>query len=58
MTLYHLSRVQAQGWNAANKIPLDEALAMDDAAVAKLNPYANEPELSRWAAGFAEALRK
>jgi len=58
VTQFQLSRVQAEGWNTANKLLASEALGMDAAAIAALNPYANEPELSRWAEGFAAALKK
>jgi hypothetical protein len=57
-TQFELSRIHAQGWNTASKLPLEEGLAMNATAIAALNPYANEPELSRWNEGFAAALRK
>ena len=57
-TIFQLSRIYAQGWNTANKLTADESLAMTVTAIAALNPYANEPELSRWSEGFAAALRK
>lgn len=46
-TPFRLSRVYAQGWNAAR------AALTADGAVA--NPYTAEPERSRWQAGFSQA---
>jgi len=40
---FRLSRVYAQGWNAARK------------SQKAANPYQAEPERSRWQAGFAGA---
>lgn len=57
-TVFQLSRIYAQGWNAANKLSAEDGAALDAAAIAARNPYANEPELSRWRDGFAAALRK
>ena len=42
---FQLSRVFAQGWNAA-RTGLEEAV----------NPYAGEPEKSRWKDGYRGAL--
>ena len=56
-TVFQLSRIYAQGWNAANKLPAPDGAAMDADAIAALNPYANEPELSRWRDGFLAAIR-
>ena len=42
---FQLSRVFAQGWNAARS-GLEEAV----------NPHAGEPEKSRWADGYRGAL--
>ena len=44
---FQLSRVFAQGWNAA-RAGLDEAI----------NPYAGEPEQSRWNDGYRGALEQ
>lgn len=46
-TPFHLSRIYAQGWNAARGVwKADRAPA---------NPYASDPERSRWQAGFGSA---
>jgi hypothetical protein len=46
-TAFHLSRIYAQGWNAARM-----AWTADDAPA---NPYIGEPEQSRWQTGFSSA---
>jgi hypothetical protein len=46
-TPFRLSRIYAQGWNAAR--------AAGTADGAPANPYAAEPERSRWQAGFSQA---
>jgi hypothetical protein len=46
-TSFRLSRVYAQGWNAAR----------GPESVPQANPYAAEPERARWQAGFADAQR-
>ncbi len=53
---FRLSRIYAEGWNAANKLPSDEMAGFDSVRVAALNPYAAEPEKSRWTEGFTKAL--
>jgi hypothetical protein len=55
---FKLSRIYAEGWNAASKLSADESEGLDPCAVAALNPYVIEPERSRWSEGFAKALRK
>ena len=54
---FRLSRVQAEGWNAARRLPVDDLAQMDAAKIALLNPYAKDAERSRWTAGFTEALK-
>jgi ribosome modulation factor len=44
-TPFRLSRIYAQGWNAART-----------ANGAAANPYTAEPERSRWQAGYSQAL--
>ncbi len=56
-TVFQLSRIYAQGWNAANKLSAEDGAALDAAAIAARNPYANEPELSRWRDGFLAAIK-
>ena len=43
MTGFRESRIYAEGWNAARG-PLKSSL----------NPYSNEPERSRWLAGYTQ----
>jgi hypothetical protein len=52
-TEFQLSRVQAEGWNAARKYLLSD---MDAAKIAALNPYKTAPEKARWHTGFTGAL--
>jgi len=42
---FRLSRIYAQGWNAARGLE----------GAAQVNPYPAEPERGRWQAGFANA---
>jgi hypothetical protein len=51
-----LSRVEAHGWNAAQRVLSGEARAPDAARIAKLNPHASDPERARWRAGFENAM--
>ena len=44
---FRLSRVYAEGWNAARQIHLEEGKTV-------LNPYLTEPERTRWSEGFAK----
>lgn len=53
---FHLSRIYAEGWNAANHLSANESDDLNLWKVAALNPYTNEPERSRWSDGFAKAL--
>ena len=57
-TAFQLSRIYAEGWNAANKLPAEEIVNIDSAHIAALNPYAIDPEKSRWSEGFTKALAK
>jgi len=47
-TAFRLSRIHAQGWNAA-------WLAWKHEGSEEVNPYPAEPERSRWRAGFDSA---
>jgi hypothetical protein len=49
---FRLSRIQAEGWNAARKFLIDD---IDDAKIAALNPYSGA-EKARWHTGFTGAL--
>jgi hypothetical protein len=51
--LFRLSRVYAQGWNAARTWSLRTGPAAQKSA---LNPYPSEPERGRWAEGYAGGL--
>jgi hypothetical protein len=49
---FRQSRIYAEGWNAARKQSAEGAAV----TVVRLNPYSTEPEQSRWAEGFVQAL--
>jgi len=53
---FRLSRVEAEGWNAARRVPLAALSQLDNEKIASLNPYNSDPEQTRWSAGFANAL--
>ncbi|HVT24965.1 MAG TPA: hypothetical protein VHD95_10085 [Rhizomicrobium sp.] len=53
---FRLSRIYAEGWNAARKMPLTDGNGFDEAGGTILNPYKTEPQRSRWAEGFAKAM--
>jgi hypothetical protein len=55
---FKLSRIYAEGWNAASKLSTTESYGLNSSGAAALNPYLAEPERSRWSEGFAKALRK
>lgn len=50
---FRLSRVYAQGWNAARRLPANART--DPKTITALNPYTSEPERTRWNQGFANA---
>jgi hypothetical protein len=54
---FRLSRVQAEGWNAARRMPVDDLAQIDAAKIALLNPYAKDAERTRWSAGFTNAVK-
>ena len=54
---YRLSRVQAEGWNAAHRVPSTAIDGFDASKIEAMNPYASDPERTRWAAGFTSALK-
>lgn len=47
VTPFHLSRIYAEGWNAARGVWKADG--------APANPYDTDPEKSRWQAGFHNA---
>jgi hypothetical protein len=53
---YRLSRIQAEGWNAAHRVGASTLDKLDIAQIESLNPYAADPERKRWSAGFTSAL--
>lgn len=53
---FRLSRVEAQGWNEAQRVMTDDALLADEGRVALLNPHLTDPERARWHIGFKNAL--
>jgi hypothetical protein len=55
-TAFQLSRVEAQGWNAARRLLMAGASRPGSDRIAKLNPYAEGLERARWALGFKKAF--
>lgn len=53
---FRLSRIEAQGWNAARRVPLAALGQLDDTKIDALNPYQDGCEHLRWNTGFANAL--
>jgi len=53
---FRLSRIQAEGWNAARRLPASHLAEMDHEKVDALNPYSTKSERIRWNAGFQGAL--
>ncbi len=51
-----LSRIYAEGWKAASRLSANESDNLDLWRATALNPYANEPERSRWSEGFTKSL--
>ena len=54
---FRLSRIQAQGWNAARLIPTARLAELNEKKVDALNPYSKDSERIRWNAGFTSALQ-
>ena len=53
---YRLSRIQAEGWNAAHGIAASALDKLDETQIELLNPYKSDPERMRWSTGFRSAL--
>lgn len=53
---FRLSRIEAEGWNAARRVPLAALTQLDSEKIAALNPYTYDAEQTRWNAGFVNAL--
>ena len=56
LTAFRLSRVFAQGWNRAHELSAKDRAYVDLCGEDVLNPYASEPERSRWSEGFSRAF--
>ena len=53
---FRLSRIEAEGWNAAHRYMVDETTAPDEFRTSDLNPYRSDPARGRWLAGFKQAV--
>lgn len=53
---FRLSRIQAEGWNAARRMSATGAAEPDSGEIDKLNPYPEGAARLRWNAGFRSAL--
>ena len=53
---FRLSRIEAEGWNAAHRVMVGEVIAPGDIRIADFNPYRADPARGRWVAGFNNAL--
>jgi hypothetical protein len=54
---YRLSRIHAEGWNAAHRIAARTFDRLDGTThIESLNPYKSDPERTRWSIGFTSAL--
>jgi hypothetical protein len=51
---FKLSRIQAEGWNAAQKY-LISGNPSDEKKIAALNPHSSDTARARWFAGFNNA---
>jgi len=56
-TAFSLSRVEAEGWNQAQRVMTDDALTSDEHRISMLNPHIADPERARWHMGFRNAIR-
>jgi hypothetical protein len=54
LTAFRHSRIYAEGWNAARTLAASDPHTGVEPATP--NPYASEPERSRWHEGFSAAL--
>jgi hypothetical protein len=57
-TAFTLSRVYAEGWNAAKQLTASECDDLDPKTMAALNPHGSDAKRQRWNEGFAKALGK
>ncbi len=56
LSAFRLSRVYAQGWNRAHELSVKDRAHVDLCGAEVLNPYAADPERSRWSEGFSKAF--
>ena len=56
VSTFRLSRIFAEGWNAARELSTEATDELTLRAMTSRNPYGNEPERSRWVEGFTKAL--
>ena len=54
---YRLSRIQAEGWNAARAYPSDDLADLEVETIEALSPYRGGPGKARWIAGFRSAFK-
>jgi hypothetical protein len=54
-TEFQMSRIQAEGWNAAHKY-LATGKPGDAKKIAALNPHRGDAERARWYTGFNDAV--
>ena len=55
-TDFELSRIYAQGWNAAAKLTPAQNRVLKSRGTDALNPHTGAAERARWAEGFDKAL--
>ncbi len=55
---FALSRIHAQGWNAAKGLSSDDRAELDADRISALNPYAAGAEQLRWHEGFMQGIAK
>ena len=53
---FELSRIRAEGWQAARKLLASSAGDIDPAEADALNPHGTPETRARWTQGFLEAL--
>lgn len=54
---YRLSRVQTEGWHAAQEFSSDRLDSLGTTEIQTLSPYKSDPERARWMTGFRSALK-
>ena len=53
---FRLGRIYAQGRNRAHELSASDRAHVDLCGAEVLNPYAADPERSRWSEGFSKAF--